>query len=65
MSIEKLNSIFCFRIPNYSFTIFKKCGSAPGITEAKKNINPATVGTGQANFEDGPKDQPVIITPPK
>jgi hypothetical protein len=65
MSIEKLNSIFCFRIPNYSFTIFKKCGSAPGITEAKKNIKAATVGTGQVNAEEGPGDQPVIITPPK
>jgi hypothetical protein len=36
-----------------------------GITEAKKSINPATVGTGQVNAEEGPGDQPVIITPPK
>jgi hypothetical protein len=34
-------------------------------TEAKKSINPAVVGTEQTNADDGPGDQPVIISPPK
>jgi hypothetical protein len=36
-----------------------------GTTEATKSIDPTVVGTQQANVEDGPGDQPVIISPPK
>lgn len=34
-------------------------------TGAKKDINPAVAGTEQADVEEGPGDQPVIISPPK
>jgi hypothetical protein len=36
-----------------------------GISQVKNNINSEVVETEQANVEDGPGDQPVIIYPPK